>query len=570
MRFQLTALCTGAMQGVLFWWLWRAHKLVSWPATEPLLYTALLYAVFAVPLVVYLTQGIERLPVWARRAAIAIYLVLYAALGACTAWAGGATGANIDLNPASILAATVLGFVSLSLFCGFDFEARRWNYARLFNYTWRNGILAVTAGAMTAAVWLVLLAGASLMALIGLNGVLHLIEEPAFICTASATVFACAFSMGMARASMAEAIRRFWLSISSWILPLVLFFGVFWAVAVPFTGLDPLLKTKHAALIMLWFAALAVKFSNCAYQDGSIPAPYPAWLGRTLQAAWLSLLPMVGIAWWALGLRVAEHGLSEQRLWAGLVATLAAIYAVGYSLSWLKRDRWMSAIARTNIAAAIGLCLGLVALLTPVANIQRLGVSFHLQHVAASDGAIEPDWKYLRWRSGRFGREALHAIAEGQGVPAGGKWEKHAKDALAQTDRHKHMPATLSEADVREKLPVFPAQRALPATFVKYVQTSRQDWLFQRCFEPGASCVVWLGDLSNDGQDEILLFNHGQQAQGNVFIPFGETWKQAGHFSSRSSEGKFNNARVEAAQIAKPEWNDLMIDGRRIRLQMNP
>jgi hypothetical protein len=37
-----------------------------------------------------------------------------------------------------------------------------------------------------------------------------------------------------------------------------------------------------------------------------------------------------------------------------------------------------------------------------MADIQRLAVSFHTRHVVAANGVIEPDWKYLRWRSGQF------------------------------------------------------------------------------------------------------------------------------------------------------------------------
>lgn len=153
----------------------------------------------------------------------------------------------------------------------------------------------------------------------------------------SGLVVAATVALGIARAAMTETIRRFWLSIAAWLLPFVLFFGVVWVLAVPLTSLAPLLKTQSAALMLLWFPALAVKFANCAYQDGGVVWPYPRWLGRVTQAAWLSLLPIVAIAWWALGQRVAQYGWSEQRLWAGLVALLGAFMrwvmpCRGYSL----------------------------------------------------------------------------------------------------------------------------------------------------------------------------------------------------------------------------------------------
>jgi Domain of unknown function (DUF4153) len=568
LRFMM--LWAGATQGLVFWWLWHTQKLDQWPFTQPITFTAILYAAFAVPLVIYLTQGIERLPASIRRVAVVAYLVLFAALGAYAAWATGTVGRGASVDLASAFAAVVLGFVSLGLLCGFDFDARRWDYPRLFNYTWRNGILLATAGVMTGVVWLVLFAGAGLMALIGVKVIMDLIRQPAFIFPVTSLVFAAAFSLGLTRAAMTESIRRFWLSISSWLLPLVLFFGVLWALVIPFTGLGPLFDTRRAAFIMLWFAALAVKFSNCAYQDGEIPQPYPSWLSRTTQAAWLSLLPVVAIAWWALGLRVAQHGLSEQRLWAGLVATLAAIYAVGYALSWLKTERWMAGMARTNIVAAIVLCLGLLAFLTPVADIQRLAVSFHLQHVAAANGAIDADWNYLRWRSGRFGREALKSMADGGGTATDAKLQKQAAMVLSESSPIGNIPRPASDADLQTRLPVFPKQQALPASFVKHLQAEKENFPFSRCLETGSDCAFWVGDLNNDGQDEVLLFNIKQGGLSSLLTQSSGNWREVGSLSSRTVEERFDNANLEGAQISRPEWSELVIDGKRYQVQLNP
>jgi len=348
----------GTLQGFVLWWLWHADKFHQWPASEPMAFVALLYAVVAAPLAVYWMQGVEGLCGRRRGVAVAVYALGYAALGAYSAWAADPAPDDIGLHPPHVLAAIVLGFVSLSLLCGFDFPARRWRYTRLFQYTWRNGILSATAAAMTGAVWTVLYAGAALMGLIQVKWVLELIQEPVFGFPVTGLVVAGAFALGLARTAMTEAIRRFWLSMSSWLLLLILFFGVMWVLWVPFTGLEALFSTKHAAFMMLWFSALAVKFANCAYQDGEIVWPYPRWLSLATQAAWLSLLPVVAIAWWALDLRVAQYGWSEDRLWAALVATVALIYAVGYALSWLRSGRWMAAIASTNIVAALVLCGG--------------------------------------------------------------------------------------------------------------------------------------------------------------------------------------------------------------------
>jgi len=569
MKFPVVFALTGTVQGWVLWWLWHAQQVKLWPATQPMAMTAAVYATMAVPLVIYFTQGVDRLPAWVRRVAVAAYLVVYAALGAYAAWGSSGLNQAVAARPVDAFAALVLGFVSLGLLCGFDFDARRWRYERLFNYTWRNGILLATSGAMTGVVWLVLFAGAGLMSLIQVKWIMQMIQKPLFIFPITSLVVAAAFALGLGRASMTESIRRFWLSISSWLLPLVLFFGVLWVAVVPFTGLDVLFKTKSAALMMLWFTALAVKFSNCAYQDGEVAWPYPGWLSRVTQVAWFSLLPVVAIAWWALGLRVAQYGWSEQRLWAGLVAILAGIYAVGYALSWLKTDRWMSAIARTNIAAALVLCLGLLAFITPLANVQKLAVSAHISHVTAAGGKVEPDWKYLRWQSGRFGVEALQTFAAGGGVPAGLAWAKQAAEMLAETSHYNRGPNVVTAQIVANKFPVYPKGRTLPPTFVQHVQADTQTWLLSACLKPTAKCTVWLGDMNGDGADEVVVFNVEHFAGGQLFVQSQGTWRHGGSLSSSGQREKFDGALLEGALTGKPEWSDLLVGGQRFRVQLH-
>lgn len=569
MQFPLMFALTGTVQGWVLWWLWRSYEHKVWPATEPMLLTGLLYAALAVPLVIYCTQNVARLPAGVRRGAVVLYALLYGALGAYTAWGAGVTGVSTGLRFADGLAAVVLGFVSLGLLCGFDVEARRWRYEQLFHYAWRNGILLFTAWVMVGIVWAVLFAGAGLMSLIGVKWVMEMIRKPVFFFPVTGLVAAGAFALGLARAGMTETIRRYTLSIAAWLLPLVLFFAVLWVLALPFTGLEPLFKTRSAAFLMLAFTALAVLFANCAYQDGEQAQPYPQWLSRATQAAWLALLAVVAIAWWALGQRVAQHGWSEDRLWAALVAGLAAVYAAGYALSWLRRERWMRAMAPTNITAALLLCAGLLAFLSPLAQVRQLAVQLHLVHVQAREGQQEPDWDYLRWESGRFGRAALQAMAAGQGVPAGQAWAQQATRLLAQTRRYDSQPEkSMSAEDVARQFDVHPRGRSLPPGFVAQVQGKEPGWEVRRCLKATQPCPVWLGDLNGDGQDELLLFHGGWN--GAVFLPAAAGWRQAGSFATRGARGALDPAALDAAQAVAPQWQDLQVQGQRLRLQVTP
>lgn len=568
MQFSRLFALAGLIQGWLLWWLWQSVELQAWPAGQPLVHGGLLFAVVATPLVVYWTEAIDGMGTRFRALAITACALLFGALGSYTAWASGDVQPARNVRPAIALAAVVLGFVGVSLLVGFDRAARRWRYARLFFYAWRNVILSLTAAAMTAAVWVVLAAGAGLMGLIDAGWVMALIKKPAFIFPVTGLVVAGSFALGLARAAMVEAIRRFWLSIAAWLLLLVLAFALAWVAMLPFSGLDSLFGTQSAALIMLWFAALAVKFANCAYQDGNIKWPYPVWCSWLAQAAWLSLIPVVGIAWWALGLRVVQHGWTEQRLWAALIAALAMVYALGYALSLRDWNTWMRSMARTNIVAAWALCLGLVAFISPLADVQRLGVSLHLDRVAAQGGQLAPDWDYLRWRSGRFGREALQALAAGQGLPAGVDWAGQAAQALARSSRDGDARQPMTAAEVIARFNVHPRGRALPDAFVQQVMSSPVDWRWRGCLAGPDRCSVWLGDLNSDGRNELVLLGKGRSGvRSSVWGYDGQAWTRVAEVLVPPDAVPTDDAQLDSAGPAPSLWNDLMIGGHRFRVR---
>jgi hypothetical protein len=560
----------GAAQGLLAYLLWNPPEWVGL-ADWLLARTAALFAVLAACLVVYFTQGVDTLSARVRRGVVAGYAVVYAALGGYSAWFIGTQAVSGSLLwLGTVGPASVLLFVSINLICGFDGGRRRWSYALLFDHAWRNAVLLVTAVAITAAVWMVLFAGTGLLSLIGLPAAMKLLGEPLFIAVATGAIGSAAFGLGLERAAMTVAVRRFWLSINAWLLPLVLLFSAVWIVALPAAGLQALFETKNAAWVLLWFITLAVKFANCAYQDGDNASPYPRWLGYATQAAWLSLLPMVAVAGWALGLRVNQYGLSPLRLWALLVVSVGAVYVVGYSLSWrggLQPARWMHRIGQTNIVAAWVLCLGLLAFLSPVANVQKIGVASHMKRVmAAPDGAVEPDWRYLRWDTGRYGREALQALVNDMQAPAAQRWKADASAELAKTTRYPSPDETRADPAHIEKSFQVSNGRTLPPGFISLIQTSKSEGRFNPCLVDLIGCVVWIGDLNADSVEEIILFTRGDW-NGSLFVQTAGQWRYEGYVMAPNGMQRLDLPALSQAQVSESQWRDLVLPSGRLRVQ---
>lgn len=171
------------------------------------------------------------------------------------------------------------------------------------------------------------------------------------------------------------------------------------------------------------------------------------------------------------------------------------------------------------------LCLGLLAFLTPVANIQRLAVNAHIHHVLAAGNKTEPDWTYLRWNSGRFGREALRMMAAG-GMPSP-EWAQQAREVLAQDDP---LPLVLSDAAVAQKMVVYPSGRQLPATFVGDVKVTEEQAL-KACVKAQKPYDVWVGDLNGDGAEELVLFHPEGHWRNTLFVNTQGEWHAQGQLS---------------------------------------
>ncbi|MDB6000080.1 MAG: hypothetical protein JWP52_1779, partial [Rhizobacter sp.] len=492
---------------------------------------------------------------------------------------------GVSLLPGSgltqrIVGGVVLGFVLTALLAAFDTTRRRWPYERLFEIAWRNGVLSVLAVALTGVMWLLLVSGALLMNLIGVTFVFEMIGQPLFVMAANGLMVGAAFALGLARSDTLVAVRRFWLSISSWFLPLVLGFGVMWVVALVIGGSGSPIGKEGGALFLLWFAALAVKFVNSAWQDGVEAPDYPRWLARLLAAAWLSVPVVVGMAGGSLGLRIVQHGWSVDRIWGMFVLVLACGYALGYALSlWpLRRGagavdegRWMRWVGRTNTAMACVMVAGLVLLLGPLADPQRLGVADQMARLR--DGRTPPDRfdaTYLRWEGGRFGVRALQEIVASPRDATLAAVSGQARSALVvQVPK----PAVeLSPDQLARKIQLLPAGSALPAALLAKLGRPNADWRDRECAH-ATRCVVWLTDLDHDGALDALVLTARDDlpADARVYSLAATGALHVGHLRGRNVtiEAWLQAIQAGTAKVQLPRWPDIVIGDQRLEMDVD-
>lgn len=146
-------------KGGALWDLWKARELKVWPATDALSERTFLYLFLAIPLAIYLTEGIVALTRQRRLWLLGVIATLFPLLGAYSGWADyavsfiGDVGNLPPARPSDLFAAAVLGFVLIPLLAHFDTQQRSWPYHELFETAWRNVILCISAAFLTGVFW---------------------------------------------------------------------------------------------------------------------------------------------------------------------------------------------------------------------------------------------------------------------------------------------------------------------------------------------------------------------------------------------------------------------------------
>lgn len=530
---------------------------------------ALVYGLIAGPLAWYLSSGGFRK--LAHRLTLAIGVgVVYALLGAHAADAHSWRTLNVD--PGLALAAVVMGFVLVPLVTGFDAERRRFSYTRLFEMAWRNAVLLPAAAALTGLLWMLLWAGAWLMESIGLSGLRELLRQEFVGYTLTCGGYGLSVGLALARSEAMLTFRRFWLSITTWFAPLALALSVVWVAALPFTGVNVLLRTGHAASYILWFCALATTFLNAAFQDGREHPALPGWLARAVAWAWLTMPVLAVLAAWALAQRVAQHGWTPDRIWAALVTLLALVHALGYALSQVKRGVWLGTLPITNITAALIEVTVIALLISPVADVRRLAVNDQLARLkSGAADAAEFDWSFFQRDTGPYGREALLALSTSAGSDAKTReLAEHASRARAgepsRGGRRSHDPQALA-GKLRTQLTFLPAGTQPDESLLAWMARPESDWDIDRCAHSPQQCLIWMVDLNHDGQPEaVVLFEQDRSVSALVLSREARDWAKQGDLLDGPHSLAEWTQLIQAAptQLVPPKWSDVMLGGQRV------
>jgi Domain of unknown function (DUF4153) len=493
-------------QGALLWCLYESIERELWPADRLGLLAGLVTAAVLVPLAQYLIADL---------ASAARQLRVLAGLGLVAfglGWHHGAwtAGQPYDDPPSFPFALVVLvlhalPFVQSALSRG---ELRP-RYEDLFHFAWRNVLLAALGLVFTGVFWLLLALWGQLFRMLGLDFFHDLFTSAPFAFPATTVAVGVGVQLAGSVERLQTALRQQLLTLLKWLAPLAILILVLFTVALLAKSPELFSQQRRAisAAWLLWLVAFTVALVNAAYQDGREEAPYPRWLGSAIRFALPLLVPVAVLAAIAIGIRIEAHGLTVPRVWALLVALVAVAYSLGYAWAALRKSSWMSGMGTVNVGIALGTIALLALALSPVLSPERLAAASQAKHAL-----LEPEGdalRYLRFESGRYGRERLAALAKIQDHPEADRIRLAAQRMRDRKDPwNRDRSRSALAADSFE---VFPAGAALDPELIKLVREAERLPYLAEC-EPDDRCPVLFADLNRDGSAEALVFGDHQAA----------------------------------------------------------
>ena len=563
----------GLVQGLLLYALYRSgssHDALTWPATQPPLFGALILAVAFTP--VMLLAGVGRLSI----KALAIWGVIAAVVLALLGWHDAAQQVRDYFYP-PYLRFPVFAFAAAALFIAHHLivpavASRRWiaDFDDYFDTAWKAGVQLALSLGFTGAFWLLLFLGAALFRVISLDFLSDLIGEEWFSIPVTCLVFATAVQLTDVRGGLIRGVRTVALMLLSWLLLVITVLVAGFLLALPFTGLDGLWKTGSATALVLSAAAALIILINTAYQDGREDNLPPVVLRVAVRVAAVLLTPLILIAIWGLSLRIGQHGLTPDRIIASACALVGVVYAAGYGWAALcpfwKKTAWMKPLERTNVAAAV-LTVGVIlALFSPLLDPARLSVADQVARLKrGAVSAAQFDYGFLKWSAGRTGQRALAGLARSDNADIAAR-AKRVQTSTSRYDDERSAPP------VRPRITAWPQSAVLPAGFDAPVPAGDP-----RFACTGAEdCVAVMRDMNGDGRNEVLL---ATRFQITLFAADAEGWRPEADYRAdvcvgpKSSDHRELLKSPDIAPVAAP-WPDLKLGettaSRQIRIDCRP
>lgn len=295
-------------------------------------------------------------------------------------------------------------------------RALRWPYDALFRHAVTLPVAAAMGVATGVAVGLFIGLWAAAFEMLGAEPIRRVMTDSWVLAPVCCGAAALGAAFGLRAPRLLGAGEAALLIGARILLPLLAVFSALFAVLLPFTGLETLGETLSPTGLLLALSLAAMLVFNGVYRDGETAPPallrWACWLA-------LAVLPVyAAMALYGISARIAEEGLTPQRIVVFTVCLLTAAYTVlllaglvSEVRRWRERANWMPPVAGLNTSFAMVWAAVIVLLQTPVLDPLQMSAADQTRRLESGRAAAADfDFAYLQFQLGQPGRDALERI----------------------------------------------------------------------------------------------------------------------------------------------------------------
>lgn len=435
-----------------------------------------------------------------------------------------------------------------------DFHRTRFatNYRLTHFHVWTDAITGAGAIAFTGLSWLLLVLLDQLLQLVGITLIDWLFDQEWFAFVWTGGAFGTALGVLRNNLKVIGSLQHVVLLVLSLLaVPLALALLVFLVALLASGGQALWDKTDAATPILLACAVGCFVLANAIVRDDEDAITGNTVMRLTAIILAAGVLPLSVFAAISMGLRIGQHGLTPERIWATIAVAVAVAYGLAYVVSMIrgKRPGWAAQLRQANLNLAAGTCILALLLALPLVDFGAISAR---SQVARLDGgkvsAEDFDYTALRWDFGAAGQRALARLATRDGLVG-----ERATLAKAQTERPYDWDRNLAQDGFTGTVRVQPANAALQARVEAFLDA--EPW---RC---SVYCVALdLGAAADGGHQIALVQGYGYEQLtlpadiGAPAVPVPVAAAPAGQPLSESSRVEI---REEAVRV-------IYVDGRKL------
>ncbi|MDF2640193.1 MAG: hypothetical protein K0R64_3177 [Novosphingobium lindaniclasticum] len=345
-----------------------------------------------------------------------------AAVVALTIYWNGPFGARHAEEPWRIVCAVLAVGIAAPLFQAWRDGRTRWPdgkhfipYPQAHGHAWTNVVLWCAAWVFVGVTWAMALLLGQLFRLIGIRVLSDLLEKDWMILLLTGAALGAGIGLLRDRDNILRLLQRVVTTILSVLAPVLAFGLVAFLAAIPFTGLSALWDaTRSTSPILLGCVIGALCLVNAVIGDEASHEARNPVLRGSVAALGIAMLPLGVIAAISTGLRIDQHGLTPDRLWAVVFTAIACAYGLAYLVA-LGRWRLHAALHLrvANLRLAVGLCGLALILSTPLVNFGKLSARDQIARLNSGRTPLDTfDWRALRFDFGQAGQAAVRRLAD--------------------------------------------------------------------------------------------------------------------------------------------------------------